>query len=176
MLRSSVLLGAGVLSAVLCASAQAATPVTFQGQVAAGRFSLDLFSFDVAAGQTASLTGSVGSSAYDTVSMVPVVLGSIVIAVPLTIHYDALTFSDVRLGLQSDTTPTDGFNFANLAAGHYTFTLEGTSATGGVYAGMYTLSASTSPSPVPEPTTAALAVAALGVLGWRQRRAEPTRG
>lgn len=167
-------------SALMAPAAQAAAPVQFKGSVDGGRFSIDLLSFDVANGQVATLAGSVASAAYDTVAMVPVSLGSIVIAVPLTIHYDALSFSDISLGLTRDHAPTDGFNFGTLAAGHYTLTLAGTSATGGVYAGQYTLATTdlggasgtpVNPAPIPEPTNLALAVTALGLLGWRGRRA-----
>ncbi len=173
---------AGLLaaSALLGTAAQAAAPVSFQGAVTAGRFSIDLLSFDVANGQDATLAGSVASAAYDTVAMVPVSLGSIVIAVPLTIHYDALSFSDVRLGLSgTDADLSNGFNFGSIATGHYTLTLTGTSATGGVYAGQYSLATAdvggnvttpVSPAPIPEPTNLALAVTALGLLGWRGRR------
>lgn len=180
-LRATSVAGLLAASALLGAAAHAAAPVSFQGAVNGGRFSVDLFSFDVANGQVATLAGSVGSAAYDSVAMVPVSLGNLVIAVPLTIHYDALSFSDIRLGLSStDSDLSNGFNFSHITSGHYTLTLAGTSATGGVYAGVYTLASSdvggsvttpVTPAPIPEPTNLALAVTALGLLGWRGRRA-----
>jgi hypothetical protein len=178
-LRTTTAVSLLAASALLGSAAQAATQANFSGAVNGGRFSVDLFSFDVANGQVATLAGSVGSAAYDSVAMVPVSLGNLVIAVPLTIHYDALSFSDIRLGLSTDTDLSNGFNFSSIASGHYTLTLEGTSATGGVYAGVYTLATSAvggsvttpvNPAPIPEPAHFALAVTALGLLGWRGRR------
>jgi hypothetical protein len=180
-LRSTTAVGLLAASALMGTAAHAATSpqVSFKGAVNGGRFSVDLFSFDVANGQVATLAGDVASGAYDSVAMVPVSLGSLVIAVPLTIHYDALSFSDIRLGLSSDTDLSNGFSFSGITAGHYTLTLEGTSATGGVYAGVYTLATADvggsggtpgNPAPIPEPTNLALAVTALGLLGWRGRR------
>ena len=67
----------------------------------------------------------------------------------------------------TDSTPSDGFTFSGLAAGHYALTFLGFPASAGAaYGGVIT----TVPAAVPEPETYALMLGGLGVVGFLATR------
>ena len=86
------------------------------------------------------------------------------------VRFDSFSLTGLGVNVEKSTLAGDdisSYTFSNLAAGAYSFTLNGLST--GRTGGQYTLSLGATPA-VPEPESIALALAGLGVISLMARR------